>query len=58
MTDSNRARLSDHYRLVSYNSSDTRDLVQSRLSFSTVRDPFERKVKIIELIPGSKLLLF
>ena len=41
----NRAWLAEYFRLHGTNYSYTMDLVTSKLSFSTVRDPFERLVR-------------
>ena len=43
---SNRERLAEYFRLHGTNYSYTMDLVTSKLSFSTVRDPFERLVRL------------
>ena len=40
----NRERLAAYFRLHGTNHSYTMDLVTSKLSFSTVRDPFERLI--------------
>ena len=42
----NRESLAEYFRLHGTNYSYTMDLVTSKLSFSTVRDPFERLVRL------------
>ena len=42
---SNRLQLAERYMVEGVNRSHTRDLVTSKVSFSTLRDPFERQIK-------------